>query len=473
MALENLGPEDLANVTLRNLNDLEANERLPVVIFLGVLSVIGFIGNLHVIIVGICRLHTPSNYRIFITLLAVMDILNCLFGMPFEIFDNKYPYTFTYTTTCRVMRFHNTFVNIGSMLILLTIAVERYQKICKPLKTQMSKKRLGVACGIVVLISLVFSCPQAVFNGHRTVIFREQNITAKYNITGIDCTVSDEYKDTPFPRIYYIIINFGIIGSIVILTVLYCCVGQSLRKHTKSFGRLSAFRSSVSTECSNTSSRRGTLFSYENANEMPLNNLNGQCEFLPASNEIDDNNVISDKEDTDEVFLSDGMPTPRVHRKLDCQNSNDLDNLQSRDKINNTQKDNNRKPSFQRQFSNKSLFQRQLSSQPMLKRQFSNSEKTMIRTTRILCIITAIYIISYLPIEILIIINATKKGFFNHLDKTSKAIYKIFLRFFFINNVANPFIYGFYDKNFRKTCRKMYLQLFRILKCNYLFCKKK
>lgn len=472
MALENLGPEDLANVTLRYLNDLEANDRLPVIIFLGVLSVIGFIGNLHVIFVGICRLHSPTNYRIFITILAVMDILNCLFGMPFEIFDNKYPYTFTYTTTCRVMRFHNTFVNIGSMLILLTIAVERYQKICKPLRTQMTKKGLGVACGVIVLISLVFSCPQAIFNGHRTVIFEEHNITQKYNITGVDCTVNDDFKDTPFPRLYYIVINFGIIVSIVTLIVLYCCVGLSLRKHTKSFGRLSGFRTSVSTECSNTSSRRGTLFSNGTSNEMPLHNLHGNCDFIPTSNEIDENNVISDKEDTDEVFLSDGMPTPRIHRKLECQTSN-KENLESRDRLGSTQNDHNRKPSFQRQFSNKSLFQRQLSSQPMLKRQFSNSEKNMIRTTRILCIITAIFIVSYLPIEILIIISAIKKGFFNNLDKTGKAIYKIFLRFFFINNVANPFIYGFYDKNFRKTCRKMYLQLFQILKCNFFYRKKR
>jgi hypothetical protein len=73
-----------SNKTLQEYNDEEANRRLIPVIYLGLLMLIGIPGNLIVLIVYPSRF-PKTTHRMFITGLAVADILVCVVTLPFEI----------------------------------------------------------------------------------------------------------------------------------------------------------------------------------------------------------------------------------------------------------------------------------------------------------------------------------------------------------------------------------------------------
>ena len=82
---------------LQDLNYQEAKQYIGGVVFVSIIMIIGIIGNLHVLYVYSFRIK-PSNYRIFILTLAVLDLLTCVIGMPFIIMDLRNPLTFNMVT---------------------------------------------------------------------------------------------------------------------------------------------------------------------------------------------------------------------------------------------------------------------------------------------------------------------------------------------------------------------------------------
>ena len=109
---------------LNELNFEEAKQYIGGVVFVTIIMVIGIIGNAHVLFVYTFRMK-PSNHRIFILSLGVLDMITCLVGMPFIIVDLRNPLTFTMISACKVLRFVNYFICISSALILTVIAIDR------------------------------------------------------------------------------------------------------------------------------------------------------------------------------------------------------------------------------------------------------------------------------------------------------------------------------------------------------------
>ena len=110
--------------TIEELNIEEAKQYIGGVVFVSILMVMGIIGNVHVIFVYAFKMK-PSNHRIFILVLAVLDLITCSIGMPFIIVDLRNPLTFTMVSACKVLRFINYFICTSSALVLLVIAIER------------------------------------------------------------------------------------------------------------------------------------------------------------------------------------------------------------------------------------------------------------------------------------------------------------------------------------------------------------
>lgn len=61
--------------------------------------------------------------------------------------------------------------------------------------------------------------------------------------------------------------------------------------------------------------------------------------------------------------------------------------------------------------------------------------------TKMLFIVTIVFILSFLPHLILMILNATSPGVLTNLSPVGVIFYNIFLRTFVINNMANPIVY--------------------------------
>ena len=110
--------------TMEELNIEEAKQYIGGIVFVTIMMVMGIIGNVHVIFVyAFKRKH--SNHRIFILVLAVLDLITCSIAMPFIIVNLRNPLTFTMVSACKVFRFINYFLCSSSALVLLVIAVER------------------------------------------------------------------------------------------------------------------------------------------------------------------------------------------------------------------------------------------------------------------------------------------------------------------------------------------------------------
>ncbi|XP_062589526.1 C3a anaphylatoxin chemotactic receptor-like [Saccostrea cucullata] len=211
--------------TLEEINASKAEQRLPTVIFLTILIIIGVIGNTVVIIVYSLK-YPPSTFRLYILTLAVIDLLSCIFAMPVEVVDNAYPVMFYSEAFCKCGRFFGNVFKIGSAFVLVVMAAGRYKKICHPFSTATTLIQARLCCAAAILLAIAFSWPNAIIQGIKQVYFPG-------NVTGFDCSIDDNIRDTKYPFIYSTILFVLYVLVFLLLTVLYTLVILSLRKHTR------------------------------------------------------------------------------------------------------------------------------------------------------------------------------------------------------------------------------------------------
>ena len=130
---------------LEKLNAEEASLHIGGVIFLCILLSCGIIGNFHVLIVFGRKMKT-SNHIIFITWLGFVDLTACLVGMPFLLVDLMHPLTFQADVLCKLARGTNYFLCECSSFLMIVITIDRYRKVCHPLKWQISNRKAKLAC---------------------------------------------------------------------------------------------------------------------------------------------------------------------------------------------------------------------------------------------------------------------------------------------------------------------------------------
>lgn len=78
------------------------------------------------------------------------------------------------------------------------------------------------------------------------------------------------------------------------------------------------------------------------------------------------------------------------------------------------------------------------------------------KTAFIMFIISITYVISYLPHLILMVLRQANGEFVDNLSDTDRAIYKFFLRSYFLNCAINPLIYSVCDSRFRSACAELF-----------------
>ncbi|KAK3584532.1 hypothetical protein CHS0354_039267 [Potamilus streckersoni] len=212
----------------------EKSERIAIVLipaffFVGILMVIGFVGNLAALyFYGWKTKTTPAT--IFIFALAIFDLLSCCISMPMEISDMRYFFTFESLAACKLFRFVNHFAVIASALTLLGIAVDRYRRICKPFDKQMTITQARIVCGVCASASILFSWPAMV-------LYTTQPVSVKYSDTvyldGKDCTITIDESYKPYIWAFHIFHFLGFIMMTIALAILYVRIGHQLFKHKK------------------------------------------------------------------------------------------------------------------------------------------------------------------------------------------------------------------------------------------------
>jgi uncharacterized membrane protein YsdA (DUF1294 family) len=210
---------------LEEVNTTKAEQRLPTVIFLIILMIIGLVGNTVVIVVYSVK-YPPSTFRLYILTLAVTDLLSCLIPMPLEVVDNMYPVMFYYEGFCKCGRFFGNVLRIGSAFVLVVMAVGRYKSVCHPYSTPSSRLHARGCCVAAIVLAITLSWPNAIIQGSK-------HVHLPGNITGYDCSIDDDVRDTRYPFIYTTLLFTVYVVVFLLLAVLYSMVIFSLRKYAK------------------------------------------------------------------------------------------------------------------------------------------------------------------------------------------------------------------------------------------------
>lgn len=352
-------------LTLEALNQVEVERRLAPMIYLGILIFLGVPGNLTVLVVYLLKFET-STYRTFIVALALIDLVGSSVCMPFEIIEMNFQYTFYAVAACKFFRFNNTFIALTSIFILIFLSVDRYRRVCRPLKPQMTVCTARILCGVAALLAIFFSWPIFFLLGTRYVELPN-------NITGYDCSTNDLYRKTIYPLVHNAIMFLVFVIAIVSLIVLYILIGRKIIKHVK-------FRNTFKTSKSSSVSSRKT-------SSVKLSNDGPEGVVLVKMNKM--------------TSSTDATKQPNPIEK-----------------------------------------------NPQAAK--TKEEKASNKITKIAFAICLAFILSYLPHLTITIWTAVKGGFIAPPGPIVSAVLPIVTRSIFINNIVNPFIYGFLDRRFRK-----------------------
>ncbi|CAG2231146.1 unnamed protein product [Mytilus edulis] len=330
------------NLTLQWNQDYY-DKLLPSVFLQGVIFLLGFIGNIIVLMVYFFRMKSNRDDRYFIPILAVFDLISGTVASVFYVLESIYFVDFPSTGLCKGLLFAMTSTSSLSALLLIAIAVQRYLKICKPLGEQMDEAKRKICLAAIMIFSIVNSCPVLLFSGNKYIEGEFNGL----NVTGWTCfTGSGQYPD--YEAIYYYIIFFLMVANILTISFLYIPIGLQLYRHIK------------------------------------LKDLRRPSMDI-ASTQF---------ESISETKPSDGS-TVEITRKKTMHAS----------KIN-----------------------------------FNSMFLTII----------IFYLVSYTPTCVFLIISKLNHKLWYNISTTEMIIYFILQRFYVINHVVNPLIYGYYDLKFRK-----------------------
>ncbi|KAL3858415.1 hypothetical protein ACJMK2_013131 [Sinanodonta woodiana] len=214
-------------------------------------------------------------------------------------------------------------------------------------------------------------------------------------IEGIECTVSDDFAGTKYPSYFSFVLLFLFIASVIPISIMYTLIGKKVWKINKRSYRKNQTTAITEVLCSTITYNAAAAQSSEDKNTDLKNNSIS----ILSSECKGDNEIISDN----------------ITQTYNIKSTKD-------DKGNRKNKERNKTIAF----------------------------------TRIFFIITVLLFISFCPHWALRFADFINKDFLANLSFAESVAYQTFRWSFFINSIANPIIYGFYDRKFRHEVRRMF-----------------
>ncbi|XP_017473984.1 PREDICTED: gonadotropin-releasing hormone receptor-like isoform X1 [Rhagoletis zephyria] len=216
------------NGTMHYSKDMIFNDghRLSITVY-SILFVLSSIGNSTVLYLIVKRrwhnrTRSPSRIDIMLMHLAIADLMVTFLLMPLEI---AWAYTVQWRSTdfvCRLMSFFRVFGLYLSSFVLVSISIDRYYAILKPLKFSTSRGRIMLA--IAWVASVICSTPQAF------VFHLEQHP----KVTGYYQCVTFHSFPTELQKMIYQISTMCAMYTFPLITFIYCYGRIYLEIYSKS-----------------------------------------------------------------------------------------------------------------------------------------------------------------------------------------------------------------------------------------------
>lgn len=380
------------------LNQEEVTRLTPLLIYMSLIGLCGIPGNSLVIYAfkNTCR---TSNSHLFFVWLALIDLFNCSVILPFEFVNVANQYTYDYAWLCKMTISFTIWPTVTSGLTLTVISVDRYRKVCRPLKWQFSNRTARILCTGTLLTGFLFSWPALIIFG-----LHEYEITP-HNVTGTDCAITNAFEGSLYARIYNGFLWILFVSTISVISVLYVIIGRQIFRQTSKVNKLTRSQS-----------EHGRMTS---ATTKP-------------TNENEAENSISSTCDTASPGISFGRTSSSGGMLDECSVSLAVDRTYS------------------------TLCDKHID------RKVAKSEARARKSAIIMFFISLVFIISYLPYLILRLLEGANIHFVISMTDTERALYKSFLRSYWLNCAINPFIYYACAPQFRRKLKDLWSKIKRL-----------
>ena len=207
------------NKTINDLNADVFEYTKPLLIFISFFMFVGIVGNSLTLYIYLFRMKS-STLQIFIVHLGFVDMLGCCLCVPLSMVYLILPYTYPSDFLCKLRVLILYYTCTASSFSLYVIAVERFNRVCRPLARQIStfySKRIVVG---VSLFSFLISIPPCLHYQRKEIHLENGNV-------GYQC-----YPDRSlFYKVFsYIIMTLFWLG-LIIMFILYFFIWRKTRQH--------------------------------------------------------------------------------------------------------------------------------------------------------------------------------------------------------------------------------------------------
>ena len=394
-----------ANVTLEELNYDEIIRRLPVLVYLVLILLIGLPGNICVLVIFTKHYKEQKFgvYRVFVLALAALDTVACSFCLPFEMTDTVRVFTFYDGISCKILRSLELAITMSTIFVILCLTVYRYRKICHYKRTQLTEKMAKLFSILSVVVSVILCWPVVLYTGIK-------KIELPQNITGHDCFFLEDSTSKTILKIHGGF-GFGIYVLIsVTIIILYLLIGKKMNKQESLLRR---FRHSFKN-----SKSKGSATNQEiTPNKIPIQyhkNTHSHEDNMPASKrqKCNENETGDDENAIGSSYISDNAKCGQDGSLSVPKSSMSQDKNKASDK-----------------------------------NKFNKNRKNI---TGIALAVTVLFIGSYFPLLIVMVIAILMQTLSPDQEESLAGwVPPIIWRLMFLSNIGNPIIYLLFDRKYR------------------------
>ncbi|XP_053382755.1 alpha-2Da adrenergic receptor-like [Mercenaria mercenaria] len=413
-------------VLLEKANLEEVIRQVPLIIFMLLISVLGIPGNGLVCYIYRSK-YNMSSSRWFIFFLASVDLLICIIIVPCEIATLFQQHNFTNANWCRFSAFFNLLAILSLGLTLVIVSIDRYRKVCKPLGWQIHFEKARILSIIAVVLAFFISLP--VFSVYGIHEFQLKGL----NVNATECSFRKGFGESNLAFIYVI---FGMIlftCALITICILYCFIGGEIKQHIE--------KERVKRHLSLTApmARKSDHKRLETSTFSSKSVRSSETAVKKKSVKFGDQQTIVQ---------------PKKPLREQCE---DISNAENSTKS----------------MSENDTYDFDIPKRPMTRAQKTKSKKIWRararKATHSMFLISLAFVLSYLPFLCLLLARSVKTNFDESMSDGWRAVYKFFLRSYFLNCAINPFIYGMSDSKFRQSCKDVLYdirkQLRKCFKC--------
>ncbi|KAK7102552.1 orexin/Hypocretin receptor type 1-like [Littorina saxatilis] len=407
--MENVSKVNKDRNTFLHKKNLELISALaPTIAYTVVLMVIGLVGNAVVFLVYYRRFK-PSVTRTYILAMSVCDFMTNVLVLPAGVVRLSFYYTFEAAWFCQLILTVTSLIVVYAGFLLLAVAVGRYRVICRPTLTRNPSKEAYVALAVCGAVSVVLTVPSTLSHGARTVE------VAGTNITGTTCWVSDSYTDSTFLDAFNAVMAVLVVGCSLAMLTLYALIARRLWLHKKynvAVGGVGGKKNAGKKSGSDDMSKAVRLQRIRSLKDQPINETSESSDNLESTattTSYQDESAASAKNSTKNYAsqASTASETPTMSTKR--------------------------------------------ASLPAPK-----VKKIPARTTLMLFVLTAVFVLNYLPQAIVHTVFQQGIDMPLALEPWALNLFHIGLKSYYINSAINCVIYCFCSARFRHECRNLF-----------------